>query len=147
MFLGRFVEGPNDTRIFGRAIGFEHHDERDVATRHDIEERPFKERWSYYIRVHHPEFVAGEMGNGVSLNEMMDELGQDSFAPTQRNAAKGTGNVDPRHSYQQHAAVELSRGGRTWLNVRLERAFEEHGRIDAATLQGLDWPVAEGTAV
>ncbi len=62
MFLGRFVEGPNDTRVFGRAIGFEHHDERDVASKRDIEIRPFKERWSYYIRVHHPEFVAGGDG-------------------------------------------------------------------------------------
>lgn len=145
MFLGRFVEGPNDTRIFGRAIGLEHQDERDVATEHDIEERPFKERWSYYIRVHHAEFVAGEMANGVSLNEMMDELGSESFAPTQRNAAKGTGNLDPRHSYQQHAAVELSREGQAWLNVRLEQAFEEHGRLEQATIQGLDWPVAEVT--
>jgi hypothetical protein len=46
------------------------------------------------------------MANGVSLNEMMDELGPESFAPTQRNAAKETGNVDPRRSYQQHPAVE-----------------------------------------
>jgi hypothetical protein len=38
-----------------------------------------------YIRVHHAEFVAGTIGNGVSLNELMDELGQ-SFMATQRNA-------------------------------------------------------------
>ncbi|MGA2163133.1 MAG: phospholipase D family protein [Solirubrobacteraceae bacterium] len=143
MFLGRFVAGPNDTRIFGRAIGFEHQDARDVATEYDIEERPFKEKWSYYIRVHHPEFVAGNMANGVSLNEMMDELGSESFASTQRNAAKETGNLDPRRSYQRHPAVELTREGQAWLNERLERAFEEHGQMGLATLRGLDWPVAE----
>ena len=145
MFLGRFVEGPNDTRIFGRAIGLEHQDERDVASVHDIEERSFKERWSYYIRVHHAEFVSGEMANGVSLNELMTSLGSDAFASTQRHAMEGAGNTNPRHSYQQHAAVELSREGQAWLNVRLEQAFEEHGRMSRATLQGLDWPVAEVT--
>lgn len=47
---------------------------------------------------------AGTMVNGVSLNELMETLGADSFAPTQRNAARGKGNTNPRRAYLQRAA-------------------------------------------
>jgi hypothetical protein len=93
--------------------------------------------------VHHAEFVTGDMANGISLNELMDQLGSASFASTKRNAAAGRGNTNPHHAYQQQPAVELTREGQAWLNERLERAFEEHGQMEPATLQGLDWPVAE----
>ncbi|MEI4232629.1 hypothetical protein [Roseovarius sp. D22-M7] len=33
------------------------------------------------------------MENGVSLNELMDTLAAESFAPTQRDAARGKGNA------------------------------------------------------
>ena len=56
-------------------------------------------KWPRYIRVHHAEFVAGTMENGISLNELMDTLGTDSFVPTQRNAAQGQGkNTNPRRA-------------------------------------------------
>jgi hypothetical protein len=113
----------------------------DGATEYDIGQRSFKKEWPHYIRVHHAEFVTGDMANGVSLNQLMDSLGSDAFASTQRHATEGAGNTNPRHAYQQQAAVELTREGQAWLNERLEQAFEQHGRIGAATLQGLDWPV------
>jgi hypothetical protein len=143
MLLGRMVANPDDIRVFGRAVGLRYKEGRDDATEHDIEQRSFKKEWPHYIRVHHAEFVTGDMSNGISLNELMAQLGSASFASTKRNAAAGRGNTNPHHAYQQQAAVELTREGQAWLNERLERAFEEHGRIGAATLQGLDWPVAE----
>jgi hypothetical protein len=123
-----------------------HQPGRDDATSADIARRPWKETWPRYIRVHHAEFVAGTMANGVSLNELMDTLGADSFAPTQRNAARGEGNTNPRRAYLQQAAVELSAEGFSWLGERLQAAFDEHGMVPQDTLDKLDWPVPPDVA-
>ncbi len=145
MFLGRMVANPDDIRVFGRAVGLRHTEGRDYATEYDMDRRPFKKEWPHYIRVHHAEFVTGDMANGISLNELMDQLGSASFASTKRNAADGRGNTNPRHAYQQQPAVELTREGHAWLTKRLDLAFEEHGQLEPAIIQGLDWPVAEVT--
>ena len=134
IFMGRLTSDPNDIRVFGRAIGMAYRAERDDASPADIELRPWKEKWSRYIRVHHPEFVAGTMENGVSLNELMDTLKADSFASTQRNAARGKGNTNPLHAYHQQAAVALSTEGRSWLVERLQAAFEAHGKVPRDSL-------------
>jgi hypothetical protein len=90
--------------------------------------------------VYDAEFVAGTMANGVSLNELMETLGAESFASTQRNARRGGGNTDPRRAYLQQAAAELSRQGLARLSERLDAAFETHGKVPADTLAALDWP-------
>ena len=107
---------------------------RDDATPAEIKLKPWKEQWSRYIRVHHAEFVDGTIANGVSLNELMDTLKADSFASTQRNAAHGEGNTNPRHAYSQQAAVKLSPEGLSWLGNRLEAAFEAHGKVSRESL-------------
>ena len=90
--------------------------------------------------MHHAEFVDGTMANGVSLNELMDTLKADSFASTQRNAAREKGNTNPRHAYRQQAAVKLSPEGLFWLDDRLEAAFEAHVKVSRDILDELDWP-------
>lgn len=140
IFIGRFTHDPNDIRVFGRAIGLRHVPRRDDATPKDIALRDWKATWSRYIRVHHAEFVAGTMANGISLNAMMEELGATCFVATKRNAGSGVGNTDPRRAYRQQAAVELAPEGQAWLAGRLQAAFDEHGIIPNAELAGLDWP-------
>ena len=140
IFMGRLTSSPNDIRVFGRAIGMAYRPIRDDATPADIQLRPWKEKWSRYIRVHNAEFVDGTIANGVSLNELMDTLKADSFASTQRNAARGEGNTNPRHAYRQQAAVKLSPEGLSWLGDRLEAAFEAHGKVPRSSLGKLDWP-------
>lgn len=140
IYVARLTSDPNDIRIFGRAIGMRHVPGRDDATPQDIALRGWKETWSRYVRVHHAEFVAGTMSNGVSLNELMNDLGSNSFAPTKRNAARGDGNVDPRKAYQQQAAVELSDLGASWLGERLQASFDAKGKIPQSALAELDWP-------
>lgn len=139
MFISRLTS-PNDIRVFGRAIGLQHVPGRDDATPEDIELRPFKATWPRYVRVSSAEFVAGPMSNGVSLNELMDALGSDSFLPTQRNAQRGEGNTDPRRAYMQQAAVELTNEARGWLADRPQLAFDQRGTVPQDTLDKLDWP-------
>jgi len=141
IFIGRITEDPNDIRIFGRATGMRHEPGRDDATPEDIARRPWKATWPRYIRVHNAEFVAGTMANGISLNDLMDALGANSFLPTQRNTSLGHGNTNPRKAYRQQAAVELSRQGWLWLAERLQSAFDAHGLVPRDTLDALDWPV------
>ena len=140
MFISRLVDGP-DIRVFGRAIAVQHEAGRDDATEFDIQMRRWKSRWPRYIRVHHAEFVAGTMENGVSLGKLMDALKSDSFASTKRNAARRDGsNTNPRRAFRQHPAVQLSEEGFEWLHLRLEEAFDIHGRVPDHVLRGLDWP-------
>ena len=140
IFMGRLTKNQNDIRIFGRAIGMKYEPGRDDATETDIARRSWKKDWSRYIRVHHPEFVAGTMENGISLNEMMNTLSVDSFASTQRNAASGKGNTNPRRAYSQQAHVELSTDGLLWLSKQLQAAFETYGKVPQDTLDTLVWP-------
>jgi transcriptional regulator with XRE-family HTH domain len=141
MFMGRLVKEPNDILIFGRAVGVHHEPGRDDATDADVTLRPWKAQWPHYIRVHHPEFLAGTLSNGISLNELMEDLKSDAFAATQRHATKGEGNTDPRRAYRQQAAVELTDQAILWLNERLEQAFAKYGVLAPADLEQLDWPV------
>lgn len=140
MFIGRLTEDPNDIRVFGRAIGMRHVPGRDDATDAEKLVRDFKVKWPHYIRVHHGEFLNGTMAEAVSLYEMMDELGPESFAPTQRNRLRGEGNLNPRESYSRQPSVELSAEGRAWLTERLELAFRRHGTLSDKVTQSLDWP-------
>ena len=140
IFMARLVKDPNDTLIFGRGIAMKYQEGRDDATPADIQRRSWREKWPHYVRVHHVDFIAGTLQNGISLSELMDELGPNAFASTQRNTAKGTGNTNPRGAYKQQAAVRLSREGYDWLNAQLEVSFEKHGRIAPAEMMHLDWP-------
>lgn len=140
MFMGRLVRNPKDIIIYGRAVGMRHVSGRDDATVAEKQLRSWKKDWPHYIRVHHAEFVAGTLANGISLGEMMHALKSDSFATTQRNAASRKGNVDPRKAYIRQPAVELSPQGMAWLNERLEAAFAQHGKLATSELEQLDWP-------
>ena len=140
MFMGRMMKDPDDIIIYGRAIGLKHVENRDDASLEDIKLRDWKTDWPHYIRVHQAEFIGGILANGISLNELMKELGYNSFASTQRNALDGQGNINPRKSYMQKAAIKLTQLSTNWVNKRLEQAFEEYGKITPSELEKLDWP-------
>lgn len=143
LFMGRLVEDPDDILIYGRAVGTKHVPGRDEASADDIKLRDWKEHWPHYVRVDDAEFVSGVLSDAVSLNELMQALGPDSFAPTQRNAERGSGNTNPRRAYLQQAAVELTGEAHKWLDKRLNEAFAAHGKLSASDLAKLDWPKVE----
>lgn len=142
MYMAQLVArgGIADIAVFGRALAVGYVEVRDDASPDDLALRPWKARWPHYIRVHDGEFVAGTLADAVSLGELMDALGAEAFASTQRNALIGAGNVDPRQAYRQQPAVRLSHEGREWLDARLDEAFARTGRLSAAELARLDWP-------
>jgi hypothetical protein len=96
------------------------------------------ERWPHFIRVQGLECVDGTLEDGISLGELMDELGAYAFGPTAENADRGVGNVDPRQSIRQAAAIRLSEAGTSWLEAELEAAFRKFGKVRAEEVPGLD---------
>lgn len=70
----------------------------------------------------------------------MDELGAYAFGPTAENADCGEGNVGPRRSISQAAAIRLSEAGLSWLDEELGRVFERRGKLPPGQLAALDWP-------
>lgn len=138
MFMAQLVKGPNDIAVYGRAIARAHEPGRDDASAEDVALRPWLSRWPHFIRVHEMEFVDGTLGDGAPLSELMDELGPYAFGPTAENADRGEGNVDPRMSIRQAAAIRLTQAGFSWLDEELATAFGEHGKLLASELAVLD---------
>src|SRR3954468_10747934 len=134
MFMGHLVRGPNDIVVYGRAIARAYEEGRDDADAEDIAQRPWLTRWPHFIRVHNVEFVDGTLADGVSLAELMDELGPYAFASTAENADRGEGNIDPRMSIRQAAAVKLTEAGTSWLDEELELAFARQGTLSGGGL-------------
>ena len=139
MFISRLTDEPG-MRIFGRAIATRHRDGIDIVSKKDLERSSWKKRWPYYVRLHDAEFLNGTMRNGISIYELTEELGVESFARTQERARNGERNIDIRGTWQQKPHIRLSEQGFMWLNERLQAAFERHGTIAEATLAGLDKP-------
>jgi PLD-like domain len=143
MFMAWLVEDPADIMIFGRGRGMRYREGRDDASPADVALRPWRKNWPHYIRVSEAEFIDGSLAEGVSLNELMDDLGPNSFVVTKANSLAGTGNTNPRRSYGQQPAVRLSAEGAEWLHNGLETAFESQGRLGEDTMDGLDWPESQ----
>ena len=138
MFMGRLVEKPDDILIYGRGLAMRHEEGRDDASPADLQRREWKKHWPHYVRVHHVEFLSRKLSDCVSLNELMQQLGENAFASTQENAQTGTGNTDPRKAYLQQPHVKLSADGFAWINDRLEQAFAKHGKLPKSAYENED---------
>jgi hypothetical protein len=138
MFMARLVSHEDDIIIFGRALAQSHNPTRDDASASEIRRRGWKKSWPHYVRVYEPEFIDGDLHDGVSLYDLMDALEENSFVSTQRNAKAGHGNTNPRAAYRRHPHVELSPQGYRWVSDRLEAAFAKHGRLPKAVLASID---------
>lgn len=131
MFMARMVQARSDYIIYGRAIGREHRPILDDATPGDLAVRAWKENWPHYIRVHNPVFINGPLSAGVSMVDMMDELGSESFAATQRNLkADDGGNVNPRRAIMRKPHIELTPRAYKWIFDRLETSLMRHGMLN-----------------
>ena len=140
MFISRFTKGLPDIRVFGRAFAFEHVPGRDEATDEDIADIDWKSGRRQYIRVDRAEFVNGTLENGVSLYDLMREMGAGIFASTERHKRSGHGNTDPFRAYMQQPQVELTLQGAAELNRRLQARFETHDLLPGEELEQLYRP-------
>ncbi len=89
------ISQPDDLLIYGYAIGRRHRDKEDVATKTEIGTQPWRAEFANYIRVYDARFVNADLGDGVSMYEMLNQLGPDSWRSTWENARSGGGNTDP----------------------------------------------------
>lgn len=145
IFIGRMVKDPEDFLIYGRAIACQHDPARDVATPEEIAKNSWMKDWPKYIRVHDAEFLAGTVGNGVSLRALAAELGAACFGSTEEREAKGETGINPMTTLGQKPDVRLSERGKLWVHERLEGAFARFGRISEADLATLEWPAPPAT--
>ncbi len=66
LFVARFVENPSDVMIYGRVRGQQYVPGRDDATAADFKLRPWRRKWSRYIRVSNPEFIKGRHSKWIA---------------------------------------------------------------------------------
>jgi hypothetical protein len=129
MYMARIAE-PEDLLIFGYATGWRHREDEDVASPAEIKTRNWKKRFRNYVRVHDAHFIDAELGVGISMYQMLDELGPDAWRSTQDNVRKGKGNADPFASYLRKPGMQLTEQSRSWIQERLERLFRKYGEVD-----------------
>jgi hypothetical protein len=129
LYMAR-IAAPDDILIFGYATGWRHRDDEDVATKKEIEARPWKSRYKNYIRVHDAHFIDAELRVGVSMAEMLSALGAHAWRSTQENARNGRGNTDPFASYFRKPGMQLTDVSRAWIHRRLQRLLRTHGEVD-----------------
>jgi hypothetical protein len=140
MFISRLMHSPNDTLIYGRAIAYEHVQGRDDATRTDIARIWWRKEYSAFIRIREPEFIAGTLANGISLFDLMDELGHETFVSTDENyRAKNGGNTNPRIALRSKAHMPLTQKAADLLNARFYEAIANHGRLSPSAMKKLHW--------
>jgi hypothetical protein len=130
IFMARVMRAPNDYRIFGQALALAHRPGIDVIEPLEIHQTPRLANWPHYIRVYEPRFLDGTLGDGVSLNALMQHFDWRSFASTFRNRRRGKGNTNPRRSLSQQPQVELTPQSAAWLQRQLDEAFARKGRLD-----------------
>lgn len=81
--------------LFSRGVGMEHDPGRDDASPAEIAV-PAVEVSVASLRARPPHRVRRrELDNGVSLYELMDEVGANALVTPQRTTCRGTGNTNP----------------------------------------------------
>lgn len=145
LFLGRLVTTGTtlDIRIVGRALASAYLANLHEVTPAELLAHPWKRDWPHAVPLRQAHFVAGVLRNGVSLADLMQRFGADSFRSTQRNAELGRGNLNPKRAYRQQASVELSDVAARWLLEELERCFAQYGQLIPANTADSDAERAE----
>jgi hypothetical protein len=138
IFLSRMTHSPDDMRIIGRGIAIAHDDEQDVASEADLAEREWLSEHPFLVRGHHCEFIQGQLGDGVSLNDLVEALASDGFQSTQRRSSAGEQNISVPRTWARKADVRLSDVGFRWLTERFEDALAARGAIPELEIDALD---------
>lgn len=136
LFMSRMTED-GDMRIIGRAVAIAHDAERDVATADQTARRPWLQQWGYLVCVHHPKFIAGTLANGVSLDDLVEEVGPLAFVSTKKRLRAGEKDIQTRRIFSQKPDAALSEEGFGWMTEQFEAALAQHGSVPDAQVSGL----------
>ena len=137
IFLARMTENPNDYAIFGRAIALKFKDGRDLASKEELSERPWKEKWPVYLRVTNPIFIDGSMNDCVLLMNLISKFDYDSFPSTRRRFDDGEDDIVPTKSLMRKAYVKLTHNSAEWLENEFAQTISNIGQVDVGFLEDL----------
>lgn len=138
VYMARMLYG-SDMAIFGKGEALEHVDSRDMASKHEINLRNWKNHWGTYIRVKNTEFIDGIMGDCPLVSQLINDLGFESYQSTSENYELGNGkNIEPWMAVRQQADVQLSVYGAKWMEDKFQQAINASGRIPDSFIKNLD---------
>jgi hypothetical protein len=136
IYMGRMTS-PSDFAIFGKAEAIHYVEERDRASRFEIEQRDWKEGWPLYLRVKNAIFVDGRMGDCVLLYDLIRSLDYQSFPSTMARYNSGERNISPFKSLSQRAYIKLTKEAAEWLEPRFQQSIRREGSVSHAFIAGL----------
>jgi HKD family nuclease len=145
IFICRMTHTPNDNMIFGRAIAKAFRYNEDMASKEEIENRPWMEKWPSLLKVFDAKFIDGQMSEMISLHSLMEELKYLTFSSTKENYEKGDGNLVPSKSIMQKAYIQLTKEAALWLEKRFHLKLKAIGSVDESFIDSL--PVPEGKRI
>ena len=141
IYMARMTENPRDYAIFGKAEAIKFVDDRDRASKLEIQQRPWKAKWPIYLRLTNPTFIDGTMADCVLLYDLIRALNYESFPSTKRRYENGERNINPYNSLSQQAYVKLSHAAVKWLEPRFQEGLKRVGKVDKVFIDSL--PQAE----
>jgi len=115
IYIARLTPDPKDIRVIWRGVCAHDRLHRLGGAESEIT----------LIYTHKAKLVKGTLENGVSLGELVDELGEKAFAPTERSEWVGGGGTSPYLMYPNQPGVKLSECGFSWLEERLGANLQE----------------------
>jgi len=140
IYIARMTNCPNDYSVFGKAYAIRFNELRDTPSPREIEERPWKRGWPYYLRIKSAEFIDGRLGDGVLLYDLIKALDYEAFATTKERYTWGERNINPYRSLSQQPYIQLSSKGAEWLEARFQESLRTTKKISRRFLNGLPQP-------
>ncbi len=141
LFLGRMVKAPDDYVVFGRAVVLDQFRlPRDQATAKDIIDVPFRKDWPYYLRINSTRFIEGNLENGVTIAELIDTLGYESFARSKVRYAQGDRGFSIRTLFSHQSHMELTGASLKWLETRFSEQIDKYGNVEKGFLDSIPKP-------
>lgn len=137
IYMARMTYDPHDYAIFGKAEALRFVDSRDRATKGEIAERTWKEKWPIYLRITNPVFIDGTLGDCILLHDLIKALDYDSFPTTRQRYDGGKRDINPYKSLCRQPYVRLTQNAVEWLEPKFEETLNNIGQVDDNFLQQL----------
>lgn len=122
-FHGVMVEDPNDIIIYGRSLCHKFVELRDMSTQQDIQAFSWKNRWGANIRVYDSLFMNSILENGISVADIIQRFGINTFVDQYGNYE----DQGPSLALRQKASKFLSPMVAEWLETQFADKVHQYG--------------------